>query len=69
LQMNETCILITLLWMYIPRNWELGSALSKRYATAIDNPWIDPYLYVAVQKESYDITVSLNIHALNLKIS
>jgi hypothetical protein len=29
LQMNETRILITLLWMYIPRNWEFGSALSK----------------------------------------
>jgi hypothetical protein len=28
--MNETRILITLLWMYIPRNWEFGSALSKR---------------------------------------
>jgi hypothetical protein len=29
LQMNETRILITLLWMYIPRNWEFSSALSK----------------------------------------
>jgi hypothetical protein len=27
--MNETRILITLLWMYIPRNCEFGSALSK----------------------------------------
>jgi hypothetical protein len=27
--MNETRILITLLWMYIPRNWEFSSALSK----------------------------------------
>jgi hypothetical protein len=27
--MNETHILITLLWMYIPRIWEFGSALSK----------------------------------------
>jgi hypothetical protein len=27
--MNETRILIRLLWMYIPRNWEFGSALSK----------------------------------------
>jgi hypothetical protein len=29
LQMNETRILITLLRMYIARNWEFGSALSK----------------------------------------
>jgi hypothetical protein len=28
-QMNETHILIRLLWMYIPRNWEFGSALAK----------------------------------------
>jgi hypothetical protein len=28
LQMNETHILIRLLWMYIPRNWEFGSALA-----------------------------------------
>jgi hypothetical protein len=27
--MNETHILIRLLWMYIPRNWEFGSALAK----------------------------------------
>jgi hypothetical protein len=30
LQMNETRILIRLLRMYISRNWEFGSALSKR---------------------------------------
>jgi hypothetical protein len=29
LQMNETHILIRLLRMYIPLNWEFGSALSK----------------------------------------
>jgi hypothetical protein len=29
LQMNETHILIRLLRMYIPRNWEFGSALAK----------------------------------------
>jgi hypothetical protein len=29
LQMNETHILIRLLWMYIPQNWEFGSALAK----------------------------------------
>jgi hypothetical protein len=29
LQMNETRILIRLLQMYIPRNWELGTALAK----------------------------------------
>jgi hypothetical protein len=29
LQMSETCILIRLLRMYFPRNWEFGSALSK----------------------------------------
>jgi hypothetical protein len=29
LQMNETHILIRLLRMYIPRNWEFGSAVSK----------------------------------------
>jgi hypothetical protein len=29
LQMNETHILITLLRMYIPRNWEFSSALEK----------------------------------------
>jgi hypothetical protein len=29
LQMNETRILIRLLRMYFPRNWEFGSALSK----------------------------------------
>jgi hypothetical protein len=27
--MNKTHILITLLWMYIPRNWEFGSALQN----------------------------------------
>jgi hypothetical protein len=27
--MNETHILIRLLWIYIPRNWEFGSALAK----------------------------------------
>jgi hypothetical protein len=27
--MSETCILIRLLWLYFPQNWELGSALSK----------------------------------------
>jgi hypothetical protein len=27
--MSETCILIGLLWLYFPQNWELGSALSK----------------------------------------
>jgi hypothetical protein len=27
--MNETHILIRLLWTYIPRNWEFGSALAK----------------------------------------
>jgi hypothetical protein len=29
LQMSETRILISLLQMYFPRNWEFGSALSK----------------------------------------
>jgi hypothetical protein len=29
LQINETHILIRLLRMYIPRNWEFGSALAK----------------------------------------
>jgi hypothetical protein len=29
LQMSETHILIRLLRMYFPRNWEFGSALSK----------------------------------------
>jgi hypothetical protein len=29
LQMSETRILIRLLWVYFPRNWEFGSALSK----------------------------------------
>jgi hypothetical protein len=29
LQMNEIHILIRLLRMYIPRNWEFGSALAK----------------------------------------
>jgi hypothetical protein len=29
LQMNETHILIRLLRMYIPRNWEFGPALEK----------------------------------------
>jgi hypothetical protein len=29
LQMSETCILIGLLRMYFPQNWEFGSALSK----------------------------------------
>jgi hypothetical protein len=29
LQMNETRILIRLLQMYIPRNWEFGLALAK----------------------------------------
>jgi hypothetical protein len=29
LQMSETRILIRLLWMYFPRNWEFGSASSK----------------------------------------
>jgi hypothetical protein len=29
LKMNETHILIRLLHMYIPRNWEFGSALAK----------------------------------------
>jgi hypothetical protein len=27
--MNDTHILIRLLWMYIPRNWEFGLALAK----------------------------------------
>jgi hypothetical protein len=27
--MSETRILIRLLWIYFPRNWEFGSALSK----------------------------------------
>jgi hypothetical protein len=36
LQMNETCTLIRLLRMYIPWNWEFGSAMAKlRYATVI----------------------------------
>jgi hypothetical protein len=29
LQMSETRILISLLWMYFPRNCKFGSALSK----------------------------------------
>jgi hypothetical protein len=29
LQMSETHILIRFLWMYFPRTWEFGSALSK----------------------------------------
>jgi hypothetical protein len=29
LQMSENHILIRLLWMYFPQNWEFGSALSK----------------------------------------
>jgi hypothetical protein len=29
LQMSETHILVRLLWLYFPRNWEFGSALSK----------------------------------------
>jgi hypothetical protein len=36
---------------------------------SIDNPWIDMFLYVLALKEWYDITVSLNIQAVNLKIS
>jgi hypothetical protein len=27
LQMSETCILIRLLWMYFPQNWEFSSVL------------------------------------------
>jgi hypothetical protein len=27
--MSESRILVRLLWMYFPRNWEFGSALSK----------------------------------------
>jgi hypothetical protein len=27
--MNETCILIRLLWMYFPQNLKFGSVLSK----------------------------------------
>jgi hypothetical protein len=36
LQMSEPRILIRLLWMYFPRNWEVSSALAKTpwYATA-----------------------------------
>jgi hypothetical protein len=30
LQMNETCVVIMLLWMCIPWNREFGTALSKR---------------------------------------
>jgi hypothetical protein len=34
LQMSETRVLIRLLRMYFPRNWEFGSVLSKpRYGT------------------------------------
>jgi hypothetical protein len=29
LQMSETRILIRLLWMYFPQNWEFGAALSE----------------------------------------
>jgi hypothetical protein len=29
LQISKTRILIRLLWLYFPRNWEFGSALSK----------------------------------------
>jgi hypothetical protein len=29
MQMSETRIPVRLLWMYFPRNWEFGSALSK----------------------------------------
>jgi hypothetical protein len=28
-QVSDTCILIRLLWMHFPRNWEFGSTLSK----------------------------------------
>jgi hypothetical protein len=38
LQRNKTCFLITLLRMYIPRNSELGSALSKRWNFGGDPP-------------------------------
>jgi hypothetical protein len=38
--MNETRILVGLLWMYIPRNWEIGSALAKlqNFGVGFDTP-------------------------------
>jgi hypothetical protein len=37
--MSETHIVIRFLWMYFPRKWEFGSALSKlRNATVPENP-------------------------------
>jgi hypothetical protein len=42
--MNETLILIRLLRMYIPRNWEFGSALAKlwRGSQRERDHWGDP---------------------------
>jgi hypothetical protein len=37
--MNETRILIRLLWMYIPRTWEFGSALSKLGTSLVPTFW------------------------------
>jgi hypothetical protein len=36
LQMSETPILIRLLWMYFPQNWEFGSALSKLWNFGVE---------------------------------
>jgi hypothetical protein len=41
--MNETSILITLLWMYIPRNWEFGSALPKLRNFGVVEPRDPPF--------------------------
>jgi hypothetical protein len=52
---------------------EWGAMLEQWFSTekqkiSIDNSWIDPFLYVLALKE-WHITVSLNIHPVNLKIS
>jgi hypothetical protein len=50
LQMNETHILIRLLRMYIPRNWEFGSALAKprNFVGGVEPPETTPPRYATV---------------------
>jgi hypothetical protein len=49
--MNETRILIRLLWMYIPRNWEFGSALSNVGISGgggVETPFGTPLITIVV---------------------
>jgi hypothetical protein len=68
-KMSETRILVRLLRMYFPRNWEFGSALSKlrNFGGGGLNPPNPPPGYASADSATYKLTTEI-LNDMNNKL-